>query len=395
MSFETGTATDVADLMSRLNTFLLKGHALEPIYSAVGTGTIENLIGTVSSVLETITVTFTSSTAFDVAGSVSGPLGSGTVGVAFTSSVVSFTVVAGGTAWQAGDTIAFTMTPPWISKRAIAGSEYIWQAPGNGNEAQIFVGVLRFTDAGADYDNLRLGGFTGFDPALAFSQQQGAMTRPVLPLLRVGSMPYWFVANGRRVIVVAKVSTVYESAYLGFFTPYVNPGSYPYPLAVGGSMSWTNEPASNSQNWRWSYQGNEHRAFAIPHPISTTDQNQFQLRTRRPDGVWIGYDSSRSSGTPQGHVWPYGYSMLNLISNLDGSYPLLPIILHSDSGTSGVYPNVTINDPNMWGELDGVMATTGHANASENTITVGRTKWLVVQNIFRNTKTDFFAVKLA
>jgi hypothetical protein len=395
MSFEIGTATDVADLMAKLNTFLLKGHALEPAYSGVGTGKITNLIGTAGSVLETITVTFTSSTAFDVSGSVSGALGSGTVGVAFSSSVAGFTIVAGGAAWQAGDTIVFTMTPPWIQKRGVAGSEYIWQAPGNGNEAQIFTGILRFSDAGADYDNWRLGGFSGFDSGLAFTAQPGALTRPVVPLLRVGSMPYWFVANGRRVAMVVKASTVYEAMYLGFFNAYANPTQFPYPLIVGGSMSWTSEPASNSQNWRWSYSGNEHRAFPYPHPTSNSNHDQFQLRLRKPDGVWQGVAGTRSGGGLNGYVWPYGYTFSNVLPNLDGSYPLLPIVLHADEGNGGIYPNITIVNPNIWGELDGVYAVTGHANAAENIVTVGRTDYLVVQNINRTTKTDFFAVKLA
>ncbi len=394
MSFEIGTATDVADLMARLNSFLLKGHALEPAYSGAGTGRITNLIGTASSVLETITVTLTSSTTFDVSGSVSGALGTGTVGTPFTSAVVNFTITAGGTAWQAGDTIVLTMTPPWIQKRGVAGGEYIWQAPGNGNEAQIFTGILRFSDAGADYDNWRLGGFNGFDSALAFTAQPGAMTRPVVPLLRVGAMPYWFIANGRRVVMVVKASTVYESMYLGFLNQYANPSQYSYPLVVGGSMTWFTEPASNSQNWRWSYQGIEHAAFAVPR-ASTGSDNDFTLRLRRPDGIFQGFASAKQGGTQQGFVWPYGYSMTNMISNLDGSYSLLPIVLHEDDSNLGVYPNIIFTTPNVWGELDGVYAVTGHANASENTITVGRTDYLVVQNIYRTTKTDFFATKLA
>jgi hypothetical protein len=381
--------------MAKLNTFLLKGHALEPAYSGVGTGKITNLIGTASSVLETITVTFTSSTAFDVSGSVSGALGSGTVGVAFTSAVVNFTITAGGMAWAAADTITFTMTPPWIQKRGVVGSEYIWQAPGNGNEAQIFTGILRFSDAGADYENWRLGGFNGFDAGQVFASQPGAMTRPVVPLLRVGSMPYWFVANGRRVVMVVKASTVYEAMYLGLLSQYPNPSQYAYPLVVGGSMTWTNEPATNSQNWRWSYQGNEHRVFAIPHPGTSTDDNQFQLRLRKPDGIYQGLSSIKSGSTNQGFVWPYGYSMTNMLPNLDGSYPLLPIVLHEDESHNALPNPITTVNPNTWGELDGVLAVTGHANTAENTITVGRTDYLVVQNVYRNTKTDFFAVKLA
>src|SRR5262249_46058006 len=61
-----------------------------------GNGTISGLIGGSASVAEVITVTFTSSTAFDVAGSVSGAIGSGTGGTPFTSSEINFTIPAGG-----------------------------------------------------------------------------------------------------------------------------------------------------------------------------------------------------------------------------------------------------------------------------------------------------------
>jgi len=394
VSWENGTATDVADLMAKLNTFLLKGHALEPTYSGVGTGTIDNLIGTASSVLETITVTFSSSTAFSVTGSVSGALGSGTVGTPFTSGVVNFTIVAGGTAWANGDTIVFVMTPPWVSQRATAGSEYIWKAPGNDAASSIYAGILRFSDAGADYDNWRLGGFTGFDSGQAFASQPGALTRPVVPLLRVGSVPYWFVANGRRVVMIAKISTAYEAMYLGFFNQYANPNQHAYPLVVGGSMSWANEPASNSVNWRWSYSGNEHRAFGIGLGIFS-DFNNYPLRMRRPDGIFQGFCSSRASSSITGYLWPYGYDFSNTVLNLDGGYPLLPIVLHSDDGAPGIYPSITVSNAQQWGELDGVLAVTGHGNAAENTVTIGRTKHLVVQNINRTTKADYFAVKLA
>jgi len=397
MSFEIGTATDVADLLLKLDAFLLKGHSLEPAYTGVGDGTITLLIGTGSSVVETITVTFTSSTAFDVVGSVTGALGSGTVGNPFTSSVVNFTIVAGGTAWAAADTIIFAMTPPWVSERAVAGSEHIWKAPGNDGAAGIYVGVLRFTDVGADYDNLRLGGFTGFDIGQAFADQPGAVTRPVLPLLRVGSMPYWFVANGRRVVIIAKVSTTYESAYLGFIDTYANPNQFAYPLAVGGSMAFNIEPALSSANWRWSYGGFEHASFAIPQKNPASTDNTFSLRFRHPSGNWEGYSADAGQTVDRGLVWPYSYSMLNLIPNLDGGYALFPVILHSSTSTSGSYPNITIVVPQMWGELDGLAALTGDSNASENTITPApsRTQWLVIQNVFRTTKSDFFAVKLA
>ena len=79
MSYETGTATSYTDLLNKLDTFLRKGHALPVTWTGVGNGTLSGLIGTATTVLETITVTWTSATAFNVSGSVTGSMGSGTV----------------------------------------------------------------------------------------------------------------------------------------------------------------------------------------------------------------------------------------------------------------------------------------------------------------------------
>jgi hypothetical protein len=61
--------------------------------------------------------------------------------------------------------------------------------------------------------------------------------------------------------------------------------------------------------------------------------------------------------------------------------PVLPIILHD-------------NTPEVYGELDGVLATSGQAIASEDTLTVGADSYLVVQNVFRTGRNQYCAVKL-
>ena len=383
MSWESGTATSYTDLLDKLNTFLAKGHALPPVYTGTGNGTISGLIGTAASVFETITVTLTGATTFDVTGSVTGSMGSGTVGTPFSHAKVAFTVTAGSTAWQSGDTIAFVMTPPWVAERSVAGAEYIWRAPGNADSDAIFVGASAFSNAGADYYNWRLGGFTGYASGNAFTNQPGGMTGPILPLWN-SNIPYWFIADGKRVIVVAKVSTVFESAYMGFIDPYPSPGQWAYPLAVGGMMAFAAEPAATSPNWRWSYAGNEHHAFFKGFPGDAVDAAS-SLRLRKPDGTWRGFGSSfAASASFPGALWPAAAGMTDLRPNLDGTYPLFPIVATEHDGSTA----------NVFGELAGVMATTGHLNAAENTITVGRETWLVIQNAHRTTKTDYAAVRL-
>lgn len=394
MSAQIGTATDYADLMNQLDTFLTGiGQALVPSFTGTGNGTIDAHGGS-ASVAETITVTFTSSTAFNVTGSISGSLGSGTVGSLFTSSKVNLTITAGSTAFVATDAFTFQVTPPWISLRRVSGSEMIWQAPGNGGIDEIIVGVKEFHNVGADYYDWRLGGFQSYDSGSVFNQQPGyvggvsqATPSPVIPLWN-STIPYWFVANGRRVIVVAKISTVYVSMYLGLLSPYISPGAFPYPLVVGGSISFSNssEPAEGSADarWRWSYTGNESQVYAKPYSGSLSSPSQSALRLRRPDGFWTAFSGNIGEQT-YGKTAPYcliDYASSDVRPNLDGSYPIFPIVM----------ADVT---PNVYGELDGVYDVTGFSNSAENTITIGGIKHLVVQNIFRNTKADFFAVRLS
>ena len=56
MSIEIDTASSSADLLTRLNAFLVKGHTLTPHYTGTGTGLLAGAIGTAVSVQETITI---------------------------------------------------------------------------------------------------------------------------------------------------------------------------------------------------------------------------------------------------------------------------------------------------------------------------------------------------
>jgi hypothetical protein len=392
MSVLIGSATDYADLLNQLDTFLTgTGMALTPSFVGTGNGTISAVLGGSAGVAEIITVTFTSATAFGVVGSVSGSLGTGTVGTPFTSTKCSFLITAGGTAFVATDAFTFAVAPPWTSLRRVTGSEMIWQAPGNGGLDAVIVGAKTFDDVGTDYYNWRLGGFTAYNSGSPFNQQPGypggasqANPSPVFTLWN-STIPFWIVANGRRVIVVAKISTVYVACYLGLMNSYMAPGSFPYPLIVGGNLAFqSSEPGTTSPNWRWSYTGGEMRNFAIPYATAIGVNSASSLLLRLPSGIWRGFDIGNNEATI-GQVWPYAYvdqTAYDWRPNLDGGYPLVPIVLFDQT-------------PNVYGELDGVLATSGFSQGSENTVTVGGVPHLVVQNVFANTKANFFAVRLS
>src|SRR5574343_1285528 len=79
-----------------------------------GTGTVTDIVTYPTSVTEVITLTCTAAAAnsgtFSVSGSMSGALGTATVGTTFTSAVIRFTITDGGVDYQVGDNFIITVT---------------------------------------------------------------------------------------------------------------------------------------------------------------------------------------------------------------------------------------------------------------------------------------------
>jgi flagellar hook protein FlgE len=89
------------------------GGAGAPAYGGtnVGNGTVSGLATTAATVAQTVTLTATSPTQFSVVGSVSGNLGTATVGVPFTSPQLDLTINNGSVAFATGDTATIATTP--------------------------------------------------------------------------------------------------------------------------------------------------------------------------------------------------------------------------------------------------------------------------------------------
>ncbi|MGO1072559.1 hypothetical protein [Lysobacter sp. CA199] len=149
MTTKIGTATNYADLLTKLDAFLTAtGHAWGLTFTGAGNGrlrgpggTVGGYIGTASSVTETIHVVASSATTFNVTGTTTGALGTATVGVDFTSAVVEFRIVAGTTAFQAGDEFALNTGPKWKRLRLGGCLETTYRTASMTNVAQLFDGI--------------------------------------------------------------------------------------------------------------------------------------------------------------------------------------------------------------------------------------------------------------
>ena len=108
------------------------------------------------------------------------------------------------------------------------------RGPGLADNDQIHANIRRFYNPGTNAYNWEFRGATSYDGGIAYASQPGTSDMSYLCLANL-SMTYWFFANGRRFIVIAKIGTVYTSAYAGLIMPYALPSEYLYPLFIGAT----------------------------------------------------------------------------------------------------------------------------------------------------------------
>lgn len=252
-----------------------------------------------------------------------------------------------------------------------AADEIVLQGPGTSGTDEILVGIRSNVSVGGDYFNLSFSGFTTWVPGTPFADQVNSTHNHVMNLWDQ-PMPYWFVANGRRFIVVVRVASVYMSAYCGFLLPYVLPTLWPYPLFIGAS--------SRQPTWRYSQ--------VHPNMSAFFDPGETVAALLFPDVIWRGVVNRYNAGGDEAprddiNVNPWRFDTSPIRENLGGSYNM-------------EQANVVCNTPYdaQLGALQGVFRTSGFGNAAENLITHSAVNHLVVPNIYRVEWNDFAAIAL-
>lgn len=235
--------------------------------------------------------------------------------------------------------------------------ELIVKGPGAAGVDQVFVGLQRYASSTLDWFNWRMRTFIGYVAENDFASQPGAGTERAMALWDQ-AIPYWFVANGRRFVAAAKVSTVYEALYGGLILPYATPAQYPYPVMIGGTLG-------SASGTRWSDTGGGHAVFAY---------SPGTLALRNVVGTQLAPDIWPSTMTSGATLYTYRPAP-------GDSYPLMPIELQ-DSG------------PNRYGYLDGVYFAPGFAAAVEDVVQVSGVNHVLLLNVFRTGLRDFWALRL-
>jgi len=220
---------------------------------------------------------------------------------------------------------------------------------------------------------------------------QGRMARL---LMWQGKIQYWCAANGRRFIVVAKISSVYEALYLGFALPYGLPTQFPYPMIVGGAAC----PGTTAADNRYSSLADSHRGFPSPDAdgvgvctnLDFDDTADYSTLKILQGTSWIKISRMVSTNI----VWPYTsryYRALGadyfsdvLRENVDGTYPIFPTVIMCNS------PN-----KHIFGEMQGVFAVNGFGGiAAEDTFTINGDTYVAFPIIPNADANDFWALKL-
>jgi hypothetical protein len=258
-----------------------------------------------------------------------------------------------------------------------------FRAPGLAGTDEIFTQLYHYQSIGSDYYNWGFRGQTGHISANLRTAQPG-VSSPAYMLLWQNSIPYWFIGNGRRVMVIARVSTVYQVMYMGFITPSASPSEYPYPLFIGGT-------GANSAD-RWSVVAETHRAFFDPAGNDSVSPTNSNAHLRTPGGGWRQFANRNSSSGSiysggGSRIHPYNFSVLEPThifgSAYAGGYGLMPTVLFTSA-----------DGGNVFGELDGVFHVSGFSNASENLVNVSGVNHLVVQNVYRTGVYNYAAFRL-
>lgn len=236
-----------------------------------------------------------------------------------------------------------------------------------------------------------------------------------------GPMKYWFVANGRRFVVVVKISTVYNAMYGGLIMPYSTPGSYKYPFFAGGSRGFAlgSSSAVVTNSWR-AAERDAYSVFTKARGYGGAGSSAFDSQSLLldPSGVWkqcfgsylgtqsdtrvgilpllqqatlngkLNNETVLSGGANSAGGLGYKDVFSNLVEGLDGEFPLTQITLAE-------YSAVESEQPTTFGILDGCYHVSGLTQTSESVVQIGGVDHLVVQDIGRTSTTSYWALALS
>jgi hypothetical protein len=263
------------------------------------------------------------------------------------------------------------------------GTTRYFRAPGLTGTENIYIQIRTLQNISSNYYCWAFRGSAGWRDTDGWGQSPGTTPYDVYTAFWNNDTPYWFVANGQRVMVFAKVNTGMRSCYLGKFHPYATPSQYPLPLLIGAEYD---APLS--------YTSTAGTCFTY----RNTSENNAWLYT--PDNSWLGYDNEDTSNFDF-FCFPREASLYD-----SSCEEFLGLLVPYDSGESYVFPYVLCSrdygDSSgrdyyknaVFGELDGVFYPPGLNQVSESIIMIDGVNYLIAQEGLNTGGRSFMAVRL-
>ena len=214
---------------------------------------------------------------------------------------------------------------------------------------------------------------------MQFVSTNGYDTYPACMSIWQTTMKYWFIANGRRFIIIAKVANRYVSMYCGLFLPSGTDTEYSYPLYIGGNHGTDGTP--------YTYEATSNQRSFFNPQANDSNYPRSSAYLIVPSGELAcgdNYDGSSFSSnvTHQFKTYPYNNNHY-LTKTIDGQYLLLPIDIVQDRPVM-----------QHLGWLDGVFYVSGFENSPENIVQVAGVDYICIPAVVQNDYNNYAAIAL-
>lgn len=250
-------------------------------------------------------------------------------------------------------------------------SDLLWfYLEGDSGTDQIYCGIQAFSDVSNNRYNYSLIGAASWRSGRAANKQPlNSLGETSIAYLWNSSIPYWIAINKRRIIIVAKISTVYQTIYLGLMdvSELAIDKHYPYPMLIGGSgTTTTNNYSTTTQSAFWNM---------------STQCGRFLAPGGRWGRIAVGNQSTYVPiASPYSKAGGIKSSMLPSIDGL--TYRADQIYLADNSA------------PNIYGAIDGIFRISGHNNSAENVVTIDGSNYMVFPDTYRTSIGDYCCIKM-
>lgn len=264
----------------------------------------------------------------------------------------------------------------------VVSDELVFRGPGLAGADQVLVGIRMISNTGIGSFNVGLQGMTAYNPAVPLASQTNSHSAAWMLLVNV-PITYWFVANGRRFIVIARVGSTYEQAYAGFILPEHLPEDWRYPMFVGASSYLeTLVNADNSLVHTAYWNGNASTSSPSISALSTgylCDAAALFLPV-----------ANRGGGTTNfAHVLTEQYHLGLTLNNFRQSLTGQPIL-----NRVALAVNNILAGKNFYGCFDGVFHVPALGVVAEQTVTISSVNYMIFPNVFRSDDGNMCAIAL-